>query len=118
MGRYDEAIASLERAFTLQEESTETMAALATAHALAYRRAHAEALLADLERRSLESYVSPALIAQVHLGLGDEETALEHLEEAAALRAADMVWLKVHPLYDRVRGHPRFRAMLGMLRLK
>ena len=118
MGRYDEAIASLERAFKLQEESTETMAALATAHALAYRRAHAEALLADLERRSLESYVSPALIAQVHLGLGDEETALERLEEAAALRAADMVWLKVHPLYDRVRGHPRFRAMLGMLRLK
>jgi len=118
MGRYDDAVASLERAFTLQGESTETMAALATAHALAWHRAHAEALLADLERRSLEAYVSPALLAQVHLGLGDDDTALERLEEAAALRAADMVWLKVHPIYDRVRGHPRFRAMLGMLHLK
>ncbi len=118
MGRYDEAVGSLQRAFTLQEESTETMAALATAHALAWQRAHAEALLADLERRSLESYVSPALLAQVHLGLGDQDTALERLEEAAALRAADMVWLKVHPIYDCIRGHPRFRAMLGMLHLR
>ena len=118
MGRYDEAVASLQRAFTLQEESTETMAALATAHALAWQRAHAEALLADLERRSAESYVSPALIAQVHLGLGDDDTALERLDEAAALRAADMVWLKVHPIYDHIRGHPRFRALLGTLHLK
>ncbi len=52
MGRYDEAIAPLERAVTLQGESAETMAALATAHALAYHRAPAEALLAELERRA------------------------------------------------------------------
>ncbi len=118
MGRYDEAIGSLERAFELQEKSPETMAALATAHGLAYQHAHAEALLADLERRSQDAYVSPALVAQVRLGLGDEEGALERLEEAVALRAADVVWLKVHPLYDRIRGHPRFRALLGMLHLK
>jgi tetratricopeptide (TPR) repeat protein len=112
MGRYDEAIAVLERAVTLQEGSAETTAALATAHALAYRRPQAEALLADLERRSREAYVSPALLAQVHLGLTDHAAALERLEEAAARRTADLVWLKVHPIYDPVRGHPRFRALL------
>jgi len=118
MGRYDEAIVPLERAVTLQEESAETMAALATAHALAYHRAHAEALLADLERRGKESYVSPALLAQIHLGLGDHAAALERLEEAAERRAADVVWLKVHPIYDAIRGHPRFRALLGTIHLK
>jgi serine/threonine-protein kinase len=112
MGRYDEAIAVLERAVTLQEGSAETTAALATAHALAYRRPQADALLADLERRSREAYVSPALLAQVHLGLTDHAAALERLEEAAARRTADLVWLKVHPIYDPVRGHPRFRALL------
>jgi len=112
MGRYDEAIAALERAVTLQEGSAETTAALATAHALAYHRPEAEALLAELERRSREMYVSPALLAQVHLGLGDHAAALERLEEAAARRTADVVWLKVHPIYDPVRGHPRFRALL------
>ncbi len=118
MGRYDQAIAPLERAVTLQEESAETIAALATAHALAYQRAHAEALLADLERRGKEAYVSPALLAQIHLGLGNHEAALERLEEAAERRSADLVWLKVHPLYDAIRGHPRFRALLGTIHLK
>jgi TolB-like protein/Tfp pilus assembly protein PilF len=118
MGRYDEAIASLQRAVTLQEESAETMAALATAHALAYHRAHAEALLADLVRRAKASYVSPALLAQIQLGLGNDESALERLEEAAERRAADLVWLKVHPIYDAIRGHPRFRALLGTIHLR
>jgi serine/threonine-protein kinase len=118
MGRYDEAITPLERAVTLQGESAETMAALATAHALAYHRAHAEALLADLERRAKEAYVSPALLAQIHLGLGNHEAALARLEEAADRRSADLVWLKVHPIYDAIRGHPRFRALLGTIHLR
>ena len=118
MGRYDEAIASLERAVTLQENSAETMAALATANALAYHRAHAEALLADLVRRAREAYVSPALLAQIHLGLGNHEAALERLEQAAEQRSADLVWLKVHPIYDPIRGHPRFRALLGTIHLR
>ena len=118
MGRYDEAIPPLERAVLLQEESAETMAALATANALAYRRAHAEALLADLERRARESYVSPALLAQIYLGLGNHEAALQRLEEATDRRSADLVWLKVHPIYDSIRGHPRFRALLGAIHLR
>jgi serine/threonine-protein kinase len=112
MGRYGEAIAALERAVTLQEGSAETTAALATAHALAYHRPEAEALLAALDQRSREVYVSPALLAQVHLGLGDHAAALERLEDAAARRTADVVWLKIHPLYDPIRGHPQFRALL------
>ncbi len=117
MGRYDEAIAALERAVTLQGGSAETEAALATAHALAYHRDDAERLLAELEQRSRTGYVSPALLAQIHLGMGNHEAALERLEEAASLRAADLVWLKIHPIYDSVRGHPRFRALLTQLNL-
>ena len=112
MGRYDEAIPELEQAVGLQGGSAETTAALATAHALAYPRAEAEALLGDLESRAALSYVSPALLAQVHLGLGDHAPALARLEEAVARRTADVVWLKVHPIYDCVRGHPRFRELL------
>ena len=118
MGRYDDALGPLTRAVELQEKSAETMAALATAHALAYQRAHAEAILADLVRRARDAYVSPALLAQVHLALGDAGAALDRLEEAAECRAADLVWLKVHPIYDPIRGHPRFRALLGRLKLR
>jgi len=116
-GRYDEAIPSLERAVDLQGGSAETTAALATAHALAYNRETAGAFLARLQERSQEAYVSPALLAQVHLALGDHDTALARLEEAAARRTADLVWLKVHPIYDCVRGHPRVRALLTTMHL-
>ncbi|HVO35985.1 MAG TPA: hypothetical protein VMT21_10490, partial [Gemmatimonadales bacterium] len=89
----------------------------ATAHALAYHREEAEKILRELEDRARAGYVSPALLAQIHLGLGNHDAALERLEEAAALRAADLVWLKIHPIYDTVRGHPRFRALLTQLNL-
>jgi TolB-like protein/Tfp pilus assembly protein PilF len=117
MGRHEAAIAALERAVALQGGSAETEAALATAHALAYHRDDAEQRLAELQDRARGGYVSPALLAQIHLGLHDHEAALERLEEAAALRAADLVWLKIHPIYDCVRGHPRFRALLTQLNL-
>ena len=118
MGRYDEAVPELERAVDLQGGSAETTAALATAHALAYHRETAAAFLGQLQDRAKRTYVSPALLAQVHLGLGEPETALARLEEAAALRTADLVWLKVHPIYDCVRGHPRFRALLDLMHLR
>ena len=117
MGNYDEGIAALQRAVKLQGGSAETEAALATAHALAYHRAEAERILAALEQRAGGTFVSPALISQIDIGLGNHEAALERLEEAAALRAADLVWLKIHPIYDLVRGHPRFRALLSQLNL-
>jgi tetratricopeptide (TPR) repeat protein len=116
-GRYDDAIPELEKAVELQGGSAETTAALATAHALAYHGAEADALLAGLEERAQEAYVSPALLAQVHLGMGDRERALDRLEEAAEMHTADVVWLKIHPIYDRVRGHPRFRALLERMGL-
>jgi serine/threonine-protein kinase len=117
LGRYDDAIASLTRAVALQGGSAETEAVLATAHAFAYHREAAEKILGELEERSRAGYVSPALLAQVHIGLGNPDAALARLEEAAELRAADVVWLKIHPVYDCVRGHPRFRALLAQLNL-
>jgi serine/threonine-protein kinase len=116
-GRCDEAIGELETAVTLQSGSAEVTAALACALAQAYRHEEAESLLAGLEQRAQEAYVSPALLAQVHLVLGDVSTALDQLELAAERRTTDLAWLKIHPIYDRVRGHPRFRALLERMGL-
>ena len=116
-GRCDEAIEELEAAVTLQSGSAEVTAALACALAQAYRNEEAESLLAGLEQRAREAYVSPALLAQVRLTLGDVSTALDQLERAAEHRTTDLAWLKIHPIYDRVRGHPRFRALLERMGL-
>lgn len=46
------------------------------------RVAEARAVLARLERLRLESHVQTCAIAEVHLGLGDRDTALQWLERA------------------------------------
>ena len=48
----------------------------------------------------------------MHLGLGDRDQGLAWLQKAALGRAADLVWIKVRPVYDDVREDPRFRALL------
>ncbi len=112
-GRLDEAGQALERAGALMEHSAEVEAALARTRALAGQADEARARLADLERRALGGeFVSPALLAQVHLGLGDTEEGLAWLERSVGIRAADVAWLAVRPSFASVRGEPRFRALL------
>jgi TolB-like protein/cytochrome c-type biogenesis protein CcmH/NrfG len=116
--RYDEAVAALNRATELTERSAETVAALARAHALASRTLEANTLLRELEERARgDEYVSPALFAQVRLGLGEKHEALELLEKAVEVRAADVVWLSVDPCYDGVREEPRFVELLKTIGL-
>jgi serine/threonine-protein kinase len=112
-----EAHAKLERAVTLSGRSAETLASLAWADARLGREQAARAALEELGSRAGRGYVSPVRIAQVLLGLGDRDAALARLSEAAELRACDLVWLGVHPVYDEIREDPRFRMIVERLGL-
>ena len=62
-------------------------------------------------------HVPHAILASVHLALGEVEPALAALERAAELREPEVVLLGVRPGYARLRGHPRFadlRARIGV----
>jgi serine/threonine-protein kinase len=113
--RYQEAISAFQEAICLSDRSAETVAGLAHAYAISGSRAKAEALLLDLLEQQERSYVSPTLIAQIHVGLGDHESALEWLERAYELRAADLLWLNVRPVFDDIRGNARFGALVAKL---
>ena len=112
-----EAHAKLERAVSLSGRSPETVAALAWGDARLGREGEAHAALDELTRRSEGAYVSPVRIAHILLGIGDKTGALERLEQALDQRAADLVWVGVHPVYDEVRDEPRFQDLLGQLGL-
>jgi serine/threonine-protein kinase len=105
----------LEQALVLTNRSNEVLAALAHAQALASGQRPPAA--DELERRAADHYVSPALVAQVRLGMGDHEAALELLEAAADERSLDLVWLGVRPVYAPLRPAPRFRALLDRVGL-
>src|SRR6185369_4914442 len=90
-------------------------AGLANALVVAGRTDEARAMLAELSRRREERYVSPWALASIHAGLGEGDEALHWLERAFDERDSSLVWLKVHPRFDQLRGEPRFEALLARL---
>jgi adenylate cyclase len=56
-------------------------------------------------------------VAALRLGLGDTDGCLEWLERAAAHRSVGVIWVKVDPIWDPVRGDRRFVAILASMNL-
>lgn len=56
--------------------------------------------------------------AVLHLGLGETDLALNSLQKACDARAVPgLHWLKIEPIWDDLRGQPRFHDLLKRLRL-
>lgn len=51
------------------------------------------------------------------VGLGDHDRAFEWLEKGFEERAALLVTLKVDPVFDPLRGDPRFTDLIRRMRL-
>ena len=110
-GRHEDAVSALERALSLTGGSSEVIAALAHAHAMAGNPNKASALLRQLRERAAGEYVSPVLVAQVLLALGEVGQAIHQLQQAQQIRATDLVWLKVRPVFDSIQGDSRVMAI-------
>ncbi len=111
-GQASEAIPTLERAAVLADHGSGFIDVLGAAYARAGRRADALRILAELKRRKQHGYVAAASFVIVYLGLGENEHAFAWLEEAYKERSSMLQFLKVHPLFDPLRGDPRFVDLL------
>jgi thioredoxin-like negative regulator of GroEL len=116
-GQWAEAERVVRESLTLPGTGTYTLATLGYVLARTGRREEAEAVLATLEAQGARDYVSPVALITVWLGLEQWDRALEWAERARAERRGWLVYLKVNPLVDPLRGHPRFRALLEKMRL-
>jgi serine/threonine protein kinase/Flp pilus assembly protein TadD len=81
------------------------------------KTAEARALLADLEARAAVGYVTPVAFGTLYIGLGDTAQALEWIARAHAERRGWMAYAKVNPLFDAVRGEPRFAELVRAMGL-
>jgi TolB-like protein len=70
----------------------------------------------DCARRLIESrrqrFVSPYTIANLHVVAGEKDAAFEWLERGLEERDPMMVYTKVHPRLDSLRGDARFDSLL------
>ncbi|HTL06499.1 MAG TPA: protein kinase, partial [Gemmatimonadales bacterium] len=116
-GNYAEAERVIREGMTLPGTGTYTKAYLGYVLARAGRRTEAEAVLAELEARSREGYVSPVAFATLALGLDRLDQALAWAERAFAERRGWLVYLKVNPLLDPLRGEPGYQGLVARLGL-
>jgi tetratricopeptide (TPR) repeat protein len=116
LGRYEEAVARVEKAVEVtKRRQTFYLAMLGAAYAYAGRRAEATALLEELRRRSATEYIAPTHLAFIHIALGDAEEAISCLGRACDDRNGIMFWIREAPLFDPIRSHPRFPELFDKI---
>jgi serine/threonine protein kinase/Flp pilus assembly protein TadD len=116
-GQRDEAERILRETIEMPEAGSYTRATLAYALARGGKQDEARAILETLLAEHERGYVSPVGIAMVHIGLGDIEHALDWTERAYAERRGWLCYVRVNPLMDPMRGHPRFEALVERMSL-
>src|SRR5258707_212032 len=85
---------------------------LGYAYAISGDRPKAEQILRELEQMAKRQYVNSTAFADIHLGLGEKEKALDWLEKSYQDQESACWYLKVDPIYDSVRNEPRFQALV------
>jgi serine/threonine protein kinase/tetratricopeptide (TPR) repeat protein len=116
-GRFDEAIEEFVRGTAGPDGQPRPSSGLAILYARAGRHDDARATLEAVQALAQKQFVSPYGIASYYAVIGDNDRALDWLEKAYAERDGTLVWLKVHPRLDGLRGEPRFRDLLARMRL-
>ncbi|HQR36684.1 MAG TPA: protein kinase, partial [Blastocatellia bacterium] len=118
-GLYNEAAGYLQKSVTLlggEKKYSQPLVYLAATYAqIPDKRNEARALLTRIERMS--GYNSPALLAAVYSALGDNDKAMELLEQAYINRDLLLRYVGTGYEYDGLRADPRFKAMLKRLNL-
>jgi tetratricopeptide (TPR) repeat protein len=116
-GKHDLAIAQLRKAHQLLGEVPFTMGDLGYALAASGVHDEAQRMLADLLQRRERAFYPAYPIAAIQMGLGRTDAALDWLEQACDEQHLSYYLPSVDPIFDPVRTHPRFQALLKRMNL-
>ncbi|MGH9755266.1 MAG: protein kinase domain-containing protein [Blastocatellia bacterium] len=116
-GKYNEAVAEFQKVVSLSPRSTLIKSVLGYAYAKAGKREEALRVIDELQRSPGERRVSPFHFALVHIGLGENDRAIELLDKAYDERTERLVWLRADPRFDPLRQDPRFIELLTRMGL-
>ena len=107
-GRYELAITEGEKGVKLSGGSPLMRAALAHTLAAAGRTKEALQMLDDLTKLAKQKYVSPYFFAGIHVGLGENDRAIEYLEKCYEEHSHWLIYLHIDPSMDGLRDNRDF----------
>jgi eukaryotic-like serine/threonine-protein kinase len=112
MGRYDLAISHGEKSVNRSGGSPLMRAALAHTYGAAGRTKEALQMLDELTTLARQKYVAPHFFAGIHIGLGENDRAIEYLEKSYEEHSHWLIYLHIDPSMDTLRDDPRFQDLL------
>ncbi|HEY8716418.1 MAG TPA: hypothetical protein VIM00_13635, partial [Candidatus Acidoferrum sp.] len=86
-------------------------AALAQTFASAGKRERALRILDSLSNLAKQKYIAPYFFAGIHADLGEEDRAMEFLEQSYAEHSHWLIYLHLDPSMDSLRLNPRFQDL-------
>ena len=110
--RFEEAREALERSLAGSHGHASGVAGLGHLFGISGRPEESRGMLDRLSQLAADRYVAPFWPALVCAGLGDEESAIGHLERSYAQNDLWLVWVNTDPRLDTLRAHPRFQQLL------
>jgi TolB-like protein/Flp pilus assembly protein TadD len=110
-GRLTDAIAEYQKSFESNNDPF-SLAMLGQAYARKGEMDEARKVLTRLREQAKSQYVSPYAFAVVLTPLGDKAHAIDELEHGYDDSGFYISLIKVDPLFDPLRGDPRFEALV------
>jgi serine/threonine protein kinase/Flp pilus assembly protein TadD len=114
-GHPEEAVEEYRRVMALDDEPR-IRAGYACALALTGKRDEARAEILALEALPASAAVPPYAIAGAWAVFGDHDAAFAQLERGFAEHDRAMVWLRVNPRLDSLRGDPRYASLVERMK--
>lgn len=109
--RFADALDLLER-WRRIDESPWNLMMFTYLHGRAGQLAEARRALQRLEELTRHQHIDPTPIAIAHIYVGDTDQAFAWFEKAYLEHSPNLTGLKVSPIYDPLRGDPRFQDLL------
>lgn len=118
MGKHDDAIRAMETLAQVTGRSAFVLGGLGWVYALTGRTGEALILLEELRERAQKQYVPSWSYAAIYLGLGEMDKAFDWFEKAVEEREPLMLHFHVHPNYEPLHNHPRYKCLLRKMNLE
>jgi tetratricopeptide (TPR) repeat protein len=111
-GRYEAAILEGEKGVSLSGGSPLMRAALAHTYGKSGKVKEAVEVLDDLTKLARHKYVAPHFFAGIHIGLEENDQAIEYLERSYEEHSHWLIYVHIDPSMDSLRNTPRFQDLL------
>ncbi|MCX6234956.1 MAG: hypothetical protein NT175_09590 [Bacteroidetes bacterium] len=117
-GKGGDAILEVRKAIELSDSSLEYIAYLGYTYGLLGQKEEAKKILRKFEQLEKQQYISSYLIGALYLGIGEKDQAFVWFNRAIEKHDYGMLYLKIDPNFDPIRGDPRFVELMKKVGLE